>query len=170
MSRVAPSDTLNPDQRVSAAGSPAFRRNLTCKDHLRVIAPVIHHRIRTSPGPSEYPLVIIPVTGAREDTRLPHTPMWRNSIRSGPGLCLPHLLSPLSAPHLLLAPFPALLPALFPDPRASLHVFPRSEGGMVGLLKRFRWCGTQDWLKQHIYIWGCSYNSSWRQNARRRYC
>ena len=44
LSRVAPSDTLNPDQRVSAAGSPAFRRDRTCKDHLRVIAPVIHHR------------------------------------------------------------------------------------------------------------------------------
>ena len=37
---------LNPDQRVSAAGCPADKpQNFTCKDHLRVIAPVIHHWI-----------------------------------------------------------------------------------------------------------------------------
>ena len=37
---------LNPDQRVSAAGWPTEKSaGFTCKDHLRVIAPVIHHRI-----------------------------------------------------------------------------------------------------------------------------
>ena len=49
-----------------------------------------------------------PITGAREDTVLPHTP-----IRSV--LYLAHLLLPLAAPHFLLAPLPSLLASLLPS-------------------------------------------------------
>ena len=83
----------------------------------------------TSPFPSEYLLVIIPVTGAREDTELPHTPAWWDWIWLLLGFT--HLLRSLSASHLLLSPFPALLSAFFPDSWASLHEF-SSQGGVNG--------------------------------------
>src|SRR4030042_233576 len=70
---------------------------------LWVIAPVSHH---WSANPTE----IIPITGARKDTRLPHTPLWSASGN----LLLPQLLSPLPSSHLLLAPLPALLAAFLP--------------------------------------------------------
>ena len=64
---------------------------------------------------SSNPLAITPITGAREDAVLPHAPGLALA------LLLPHLPHALPAAQLLLSPLPALLAALLPDPRASLH-------------------------------------------------
>ena len=74
---------------------------------LRVIAPVIHHC-------SANPSAIIPITGAHKSTRLAYTP-------TGDYLLLPQTLGSLLFAHLLFAPFPALLPALFPYSGAPFH-------------------------------------------------
>ncbi len=108
---IAPRDALNPDQRVSAAGWPALVQDRPAEAIYGSSLQLFIIVVRTSPDLSEYPLVIIPVTGAREDAVLPHTPTLE---RSSSGLA--HLLRLLSAPHLLLSPFPALLSAFFPDP------------------------------------------------------
>ena len=108
---VAPSDILNPDQRVSAAGMTLTEsKPRPAKTIYGSSLQLFIMGAWTSPSLSEYPMEIIPVTGAREDAVLPHTPIQCSC--SG----LAHLLRFLPASHLLFPPFPALLAALLPDP------------------------------------------------------
>lgn len=93
-SEEAPSDILNPDQLVSAAGRPAFRRNCTYLQR-----PSTGHRSSYSSPDSDVsetlriPVVIIPVTGASEDTVLPHTPIWSVRKLVDTRLCASSVLS-----------------------------------------------------------------------------
>ena len=85
---------MNPDQRVSSTQGATLRE-------------LMGHRSSYS-SPDQLPVSNhSQLTGAREDTVLPHTPTWSD-------LSLAHLLCPLPAPHLLLAPFPALLASFLP--------------------------------------------------------
>jgi hypothetical protein len=86
---------LNPHQRVSQAAS-----SLQYIIILASVSGTIHH-----------PPVLPPLlTGAREDTGLPQTP-----LRSRDSSLLSHLLRSLSPSHLLLSPFPAHLAPFLPD-------------------------------------------------------
>lgn len=93
---------LNPDQRVSSTrgATPRETNGSSLQLFITGSATISNHS---------------QLTGAREDTVLPHTPTWSD-------LSLAHLLCPLPAPHLLLAPFPALLASFLPGAWTSLHL------------------------------------------------